>query len=242
MLQIFVLTIALASIVFLSLQPNKDGRQDLAENNLNLRFQYLNDEVDMLKMSGTNSTLIESGVCQIYYQGDSYYDEIIPVGAFVNYSLFTNSVRDYVIFENVSNVPILSFYSTYYINTRCPFYNNYTQRTNFYIGGCTTDLTYTNFTVNRFNDLEWFQDLYGSILKSDQSKINPNGIFVGSGSQCNQNQVLFDSREYNYGFQNTGFIRLNIIGFAILSQNMSTDLSISGSIMLLLPSLQSQIK
>lgn len=147
MLQIFVLTIALASIVLLSLQPNKDGRQDHLTRNLAFQLLYVTDEVDMLKMGGTNSTLIESGVCQIL-PADQFY-EITSFVGLVNYSIFANSVRNYVVFGNVSTFPITSYLLP--PNTECPFYTDYTQMVNFYIGGCTTDLTGINITINIFN-------------------------------------------------------------------------------------------
>jgi len=43
MLQIFVLTIALASIVLLSLQPNRDGRQDKIIAKVSSEILYLKD-------------------------------------------------------------------------------------------------------------------------------------------------------------------------------------------------------
>lgn len=203
-------------------------------NNLKAQLQYVSDEVDMLKMGGTNSTLIEVGVCQIL---PSTPFGLLPHVALVNYSLFSNSIRNYVVFGNVSTFNIASYESEFYPGY-CPFYRDYIQEAAFYIAGCTTDLTGTNFTITKFNEIVWDR-LYGSILKEDQSKINPNGIFVASGDQCNQNQVQFDNLGFDYGFQNVGYITTNSIVFVILSLNPSTNLSISGPIMILLPSGQS---
>lgn len=224
---LIILTTFVGLFAFLGVQTNRDGRQDSVANNLKAQLQYVSDEVDMLKMGGTNSTLIEVGVCQIL---PSDIFGLLPHVAFVNYSLFANSIRNYVVFGNVSTFPLDS--STYSPDPSCPFYTDYTQRVSFVIAGCTTDLTGTNFTITKFNEIPWVSTI-GSILKEDQDKIYPNGIF---GDTCNQNQIRFNNIGFDFGFQNVvGYTYLNGIIFGILSQNPSNNLSISGPIMILLP-------
>jgi hypothetical protein len=230
-----ILSTFVGLIAFLGVQTTKDGRQDSLTNNLKSQLQYVSDEVDMLKMGGTNSTLIEVGVCQIL---PSSISGISPHVALVNYSLFSNSIRNYIVFGNVSTFPMVSSVTSFYPQASCPFYTDYIQLLSFYIAGCTTDLTGTNFTITKFNEISWY-NLYGSILKEDQSKIKPDGIFLASGDQCNQNQVSFSYVALDFGFQNVGDTFTNAIRFYILSQNTSTTLSFSGPIMLLLPNSQS---
>lgn len=242
---LIILSTFVGLFAFLGVQTNTNGRQDSVANNLKAQLQYVSDEVDMLKMGGTNSTLLESGVCQLLQVDENFFFNLIPL-ALVNYSLFSNTIRSYVVFQNTSLLSIPSFPETGYQNPVCPYFNDYNQQLSVAIGACTTDLTGTNLTVNYINDLRWNND-YGSILTSDQLNINIGGqnlIFVGSGNQCNQNQVFFSSTTLNYGFVNTMGqpIRLNYILFDMLFQNTSTTFSITKPIMLLLPNIQNPIK
>lgn len=239
MSQIFVLAIALASIVLLTLQPNKDGQQDNIINDLKLENAYIKDVVASIEMQANNSILLESGVCKVI----NNFGTVIP-NVLINYKLYHNSVKSYIVFENTSFISITNNIFGSFSN--CGFYSEYTYRLEFNIGGCTTDLTGNNFTIAKINNILWTRGLSVNFLKSEQQKIaiqnNTDSIFLDgwNGNKCNDNQIqlYYGSNRNLYLYPSpTNFTSApysNVFEFYIQTKNATTGFSITAPLMIFL--------
>lgn len=238
MSQVFILAIALTSIVLLALQPNKDGHQDKIINQLSTRLDYVNNIVASIEMQTNESILLESGVCHVKIQN---FAVMQTNDILVKYKLYYNPIKSYIIFDNTSFIPFPSYEYSYEYGSYCALNRDYDNMLQFKFYACTTDLTGQNFTIARINNVYW--QYWGSILKSEQQKFNVQNNtdlrFVASEDQdqCSEDQIDFYS-DYTTPYQITGtsiYPKTNVIYFSIFLKNETTGFSLSAPIMIFLP-------